>query len=145
MNLIDALNSINDNKNNIIKGSNSPDLAAKLYPRFPVARSLSYSMDCIFLVNELNKMGDSVDNVQHYEFLLGVIPKKRRYNKWEKPDITEDEKLVMEIFNYSLEKARDTLTVLSSDEVNTLRQIYLQENSNDSKSQRQPRRVRKSG
>ena len=142
MNLIEALNSINENKNNIIRDSNAPDLAARLYPRFPVARTLSYSLDCIFLVNEVNKLGDTIDNRQHYEFLLGVIPSRRRYNKWEKPEITEDEKMAMEIFGYSLEKSRDALSVLTADQVNTLRSVYEQETKYDSQSKRKTRRIR---
>ena len=86
MGFIEALNSINSReKNNIIRDSQSPLAAEKQYPPFPVLRSLSYNLDCILLVNELNIRGLSqfnVSNLMHYEYLLYFISTKKRYNKW---------------------------------------------------------------
>lgn len=124
MDLIQALNSVNYDKNNLIRDSGAPDVAEKLYPRFPVSRSLSYSMDAILLVNELNIRGltqHDITNKMHYEFLLYVLPKKKRYGKWEKPEITEDVKVLMEVYGYSFEKAKEAASVLTKDQIEKLK------------------------
>lgn len=124
MDLIQALNSVNYDKNNLIRDSGAPDVAEKLYPRFPVSRSLSYSMDAILLVNELNIRGltqHDITNKMHYEFLLHVLPKKKRYGKWEKPEITDDAKVLMEVYGYSFEKAKEAASVLTKDQIEKLK------------------------
>ena len=124
MDLIQALNSVNFDKNNLIRDSGAPDVAEKLYPRFPVSRSLSYSMDAILLVNELNIRGlaqHDITNKMHYEFLLHVLPKKKRYGKWEKPEITDDVKVLMEVYGYSFEKAKEAASVLTKDQIEKLK------------------------
>lgn len=124
MDLIQALNSVNYDKNNLIRDSGAPDVAEKLYPRFPVSRSLSYSMDAILLVNELNIRGltqHDITNKMHYEFLLHVLPKKKRYGKWEKPEITDDVKVLMEVYGYSFEKAKEAASVLTKDQIEKLK------------------------
>lgn len=124
MDLIQALNSVNFDKNNLIRDSGAPDVAEKLYPRFPVSRSLSYSMDAILLVNELNIRGltqHDITNKMHYEFLLHVLPKKKRYGKWEKPEITDDVKVLMEVYGYSFEKANEAASVLTKDQIEKLK------------------------
>jgi len=124
MDLIQALNSVNYDKNNLIRDSGAPDVAEKLYPRFPVSRSLSYSMDAVLLVNELNIRGltqHDITNKMHYEFLLHVLPKKKRYGKWEKPEITDDVKVLMEVYGYSFEKAKEAASVLTKDQIEKLK------------------------
>lgn len=128
MNLIDALNSINDTKVNIIRNSGAPLVAEKLYPAFPVMRSLSYHQDIILLINELNTRGLSehaVTNKMHYEFLLNFVPKKRRFAKWEKPEISDDVKLIMDHLNYSEEKAREilALNILAPEDIENLQNM----------------------
>lgn len=120
MNLSDWLESINFGKNNLIRSSHSPEVAQKLYAKFPIARSMSYSMDCILLVNELNARdlaNHGLSNLQHYEFLLNVIPKKKRYGKWEKPEVPEEVKLLQDLYGYSYEKAREAANVLTEEQL----------------------------
>lgn len=127
MGFIEALNSINDNKKNIIRESTNPKLAEKLYPPFPVARSLSYSPDCILFVNELNTRGlhqFNVSNIMHYEFLLYAITKKKRYNKWSKPEINDTIKHIMEMESLSYDKARDIYNLLSDEVKKDIDKVY---------------------
>lgn len=124
MDLIQALNSVNYDKNNLIRDSGAPDVAEKLYPKFPVSRSLSYSMDAVLLVNELNIRGltqHDITNKQHYEFFLHVLPKKKRYGKWEKPEVSEEVKLIMEAYNYSYEKAKEAASVLNPEQIQVIK------------------------
>lgn len=122
-----ALNSINWNKNNEITNSNNPELAEKLYPPFPVARSLSYSADCVLLVNELNTRGlvdFGITNKMHYEFLLNVVSKKKRFNKWVKPAKDEIVGYVMEMENLSYAKALDVVYFMTEEQKQELCDMY---------------------
>jgi len=124
MDLIEALNSINQDKRNLIRNSGAPKAAEKQYPSFPVARSLSYHPDSILLVDELNQRGMKEHNVHpimHYEFLLYVIPKRKRYGKWGKPQKDHDIEILMEVFQYSYEKAKDIYRVLSKEQMDEIR------------------------
>lgn len=127
MGFIEALNSINVSKKNIIKESSNKTLAAKLYPPFPVARSLSYSPDCILFVNELNARGISqfnVTNEMHYEFLLYAISAKKRYNKWSKPTVNDTITHIMEMECLSYDKAKDIYNLLSDDMRKNIDAVY---------------------
>lgn len=123
MNLIDALNSINDNKKNAIRDSGAPAAAEKQYPSFPVARSLSYHIDSIFFVDELNQRGLSdfgVDRLMHYEFLLNIIPKRRRFGKWDKPVKDDKIDLIKKVYGYSEEKAKAVVGLFTEEQFDAL-------------------------
>jgi hypothetical protein len=124
MDLFQALNNVNYDKKNLIRDSDAPDVAEKLYPKFPVSRSLSYSMDAILLVNELNTRGlaqHDITNKQHFEFLLHVLPKKKRYGKWEKPEVSEETQLLIDCYNYSYEKAKEAAAVLTTEQLDEIK------------------------
>lgn len=112
MTLTDFLNSINLTKKNLIDESDSPEAAAKVYPAFVTARSLSYFSNTVLLVNELNKCG-TIDNKMHYDFLLNIIPKGKRFAKWAKPAKSDTIKKLVEIHNISYKKAEELAYVLT--------------------------------
>lgn len=128
MGFIEALNSINgQSKKNLIRESDSPAAAEKLYPPFPVSRSLSYHADCILLVNELNQRGLNtfgVTNLMHYEFLLYCISPKKRFSKWIKTEPNETVQHIMEIMSMSYEKALDLYSVLNDDQIKEINDAY---------------------
>lgn len=139
MDLIQALNSVNFDKNNLIRDSGAPEVAEKLYPKFPVSRSLSYSMDALFLVNELNIRGltqHDISNKMHYEFLLHVLPKKKRYGKWEKPEVTEDIKAIMNVYNYSYDKAKEVVDILNTEQIEEIKRSLSQGGASNAKQKR---------
>lgn len=106
----DFLKSINETKENILRGESA---AQKAYPSFVVAKSLSYHIDCILFVNELNKLG-YIDNLQHYEFLLHSIRRGHRFSRWTKVEKTSDvAEALMKLYGYSREKAREVEKVLT--------------------------------
>ena len=124
---IEALNSINQTKKNIIRDSNSPLVAEKLYTPFQVSRSLSYHADSILFVNELNERGIkpySVSNLMHYEFLLYVIPPKKRYAKWIKPEKEEIVEYIMDYFKINLDQAIAYKNLLSDEDKTQLTKAY---------------------
>jgi hypothetical protein len=126
MDLIQALNSINQTKVNLIRTSDAPLSAEKLYPKFPVLRSLSYHPDCIMLANELNLRGlaqHNVSNKMHYEFLLHVVSRGKRFAKWSKPEQLSDVDVVAQVFKYSNRKAAEVLPLLTQDQLQELRSL----------------------
>lgn len=100
--------SINTTKKNLIRESDSRKAAEKMYPKFPIARGLSYSADALELVNELNIRGTihhNISNIMHYEFLLYVLDKKKRYASWKKPEKIELLENIMVLFQCNHDRA----------------------------------------
>ena len=78
MELKDWLNSINFNKDNLVK--EDPSIAKK-YPPFIVNKCLSGHLDSILFANEMNK-SHFLDKDMQYDFLLNSLRKKRRFSPW---------------------------------------------------------------
>ena len=112
----DYLNSINDTKKDIM----IDDLDEKAYASFIINRSLSYFPDTVCIANEMNRY-HHLDNKLKYSFLINIIRKRKRFSKWIKPDLDSDIGVVKEYYGYSNEKARQVLTLLSSEQIEELR------------------------
>ena len=117
MNHFDYLNSINDNKKNIM----IDDLAEKDYNSFMVNRGLSYFYDTALLANEMNQRAH-LDNKMQYDFLRTVIRKKKRFSKWGKAEKLKDLDAIKQYYGYSREKAFQVLSLLTPDQ---LKHIHL--------------------
>jgi hypothetical protein len=116
MSPFDFLNSINDTKKDIM----IDDLDEKAYASFIINRSLSYFPDTVCIANEMNRY-HHLDNKLKYSFLINIIRKRKRFSKWIKPDLDSDIGVVKEYYGYSNEKARQVLTLLSSEQIEELR------------------------
>lgn len=114
MNPFDFIKSINETKEDLIA---QDPLNEKDYSTFLVNRGLSYFPDTIMYANEMNRYGD-IDKKWQFHFLLNSITKKKRFSKWHKKDAeTKSLQLVMEYYNYSSEKAKEVLSILSNDQI----------------------------
>ncbi len=101
------IKSITETKEPIYEGNESS------YNKFLINRGLSFNVDCILYLHEIDKYPELPDEV-HYQFLLNSISKKRRYGKWVKKDtLPSDVELVKEAFGYSTEKAMIALELLT--------------------------------
>jgi hypothetical protein len=118
MTLVDFIKSINETKVNLITTSDSPQAAAKVYPQFPIARLLSYQKQLIGLVNEVNM--HNIGNKEHYETLLYLIPKGRRFARLEKPEKATYTKTLMDTYGVSENAAREICYVLTEDQLTGL-------------------------
>jgi hypothetical protein len=116
MNPFDYLNSINDTKKDIM----IDDIAEKGYAPFMVNRGLSYFNDTVLFANEMNRY-HHLDHRLQYSFLINIIRKRKRFSKWSKPEIVSDVEVVKEYYGYSNEKARQALTLLTSEQINELK------------------------
>ena len=109
----DIVPSILQTKKNVFED----ELDYKDYKPFVVNRAMSYHMDCVLYVNELN-IRPNIDADMQYQYLLNTIRSmKRKFQPWQKPSADKDIECVKEYFGYSNEKAREALRILTDDQV----------------------------
>ena len=95
----------------------------KDYAPYLVNRSLSYHVDCILYVNELN-CWPSLDKDMQYQYLLNTIrPMKRKFQPWQKANKDKDIDCVKTYFGYSDEKAKEALQILSDEQISYIRNM----------------------
>lgn len=94
----------------------------KDYIPFIVNKAISQHYDCILYANQMN-MYPNIDKRLQYQFYLNSIrPYKRPYQKWLKRETAADLEIVKEYYNFSTEKAKEALTVLTKDQLNIIKQ-----------------------
>ena len=92
----------------------------KNYNPFIVNRALSMSLDTVLLANEMNVARD-LDNKMQFQFLLNIVSKRKRFDKWQKKEELTDLDYVKEYFDYSNEKAVQALQVLTEQQLTELK------------------------
>ncbi len=117
MELKDWLNSINFNKENLIK--ENPDIV-KQYPPYIVNRCLSGHLDCVMFANEMNKYSFLQKDMQ-YSFYLNSLRKRKRFSPWIRKDSIQDLECVKEYYGYSNEKAFQALKILTKEQLNYIK------------------------
>ena len=97
------------------------DIDAKDYVPFVVNRALSYHMDCVLYVNEMNLYPEIEKDLQ-YQYLLNTIrPMKRKFQPWQKTSSDKDIECVKKYFGYSNERAKEALRILNDDQLAEIR------------------------
>ena len=87
------------------------------YVPFVVNKALSGHIDCIFYVNEMNK-NTHLDKKLQYDYLFHSIRKyNRNFQKWIKNKESDELELVKQYYNFSNDKAKDALKLLSKDQI----------------------------
>ena len=116
MNPFEYVNAVNSTKKDIM----IDDVAEKAYNPFMVNRSLSYFADTVLAANEMNRYAHT-DNRLQFDFLINIIRKRKRFSKWFKPEQISDLDAVKIYYGYSNEKARQIITLLSTEQINELK------------------------
>jgi hypothetical protein len=116
MNPFEYLKAINDTKKDIMVD----DIAEKGYNAYMVNRGLSYFNDTVVIANEMNKY-HHIDNRLQFDFYINIVRKRKRFSKWLKPETVSDVEVVKEYYGYSNQKARQVLTLLTSEQINDLK------------------------
>ena len=111
--LKDWLNSINLNKNNIIK--EDPD-AERKYAPFIINKCMSGHLDTVLLANEMN-MNHSLSKSLQYDFFLNSVRKKKRFSPWLRQDKIQDLDYVKRYYGFSNEKAKQALKILTNEQL----------------------------
>lgn len=94
----------------------------KDYKAFMVNRGLSFELDCIEKANEMN-MNHHLEPRLQFDYLINKIRSRKRYIKWFKKEKDDDLKLVMEYYGYNVSKAKTALSILSADQLKTIKEI----------------------
>ena len=113
MSPFELINSISNTKKDILENE-------KDYNAFMVNRGLSYFPDTVIYANEMNKF-HHLDSRLQYQFLINTIRKRNRFSKWNKSIESKNINAIKKYYNYSNEKARDVLPLLSNENLNTIR------------------------
>ena len=113
MNPFELIKSISSSKKDILENE-------KDYNAFMVNRGLSYFPDTVIYANEMNKF-HHLDSRLQYQFLINTIRKRNRFSKWNKSIESENINAIKKYYNYSNEKARDVLPLLSKENLNIIR------------------------
>ena len=116
MSPFDYLNAINFTKEDIM----IDDVTEKQYNAFMVNRGLSYFPDTVAIANEMNQYAH-LDKKLQFHFLINIVRKRKRFSKWNKPELDSDMDVVKEYYGYSNEKARQALTLLTPSQIEELR------------------------
>jgi hypothetical protein len=119
MNPFDFVKSISYTKEDLLSGSNNDELAEQFYVPYLVNKSFSYYPDTIMYANEVNKH-DISKKLQYY-YLLNSIRPVKRFAKWVN---AEEENLdeIKHYYGYSTEKARQALKVLTTTQIDLIKQ-----------------------
>ena len=120
MELKDWLNSINQTKKNLIDEDSSVE---KEYSPYIINRCLSGHLDCILFVNEMNQYHFLPKKIQ-YDFLLNSLRTKKRYAPWLRKDEIKDLDYVKRYYDYSNEKAKQALKLLSKEQLNFIKSKF---------------------
>ena len=123
MKLGDFLNSINYSKEDIFL--EDPEFAEKSYPAFVVNRCLSYFPDTIIHANEMNRLS-GLENRLQYDYYRIAIRKRKRFSKWLKEEKHDDLELVKRYYNYSNQKAKDALRILSEKDLSEIKELMFE-------------------
>ena len=113
MSPFEFIKSISSSKKDIMENE-------KDYNAFMINRGLSYFPDTVIYANEMNKF-HHLDSRLQYSFLINIVRKRNRFSKWNKSIESKNINAIKKYYNYSNEKARDVLPLLSNENLNTIR------------------------
>lgn len=108
----DFIGAINYDKTQLIVD----DVTESQYVPFIVNRGLSNSMDTVIYANEMNSR-PHIEKKAQFAFLLKTVPKRKRYDKWVKPEVIDNLEMVKEYYGYSNDKAMVALSILTPDQL----------------------------
>ena len=116
--LSDYLNSINQNKKNIIVD----DDTEKAYPPFIINKCLSGFLDTVLFANEMNLYPHLDKKMQYYFFINSISPRKR-FSPWEKKSSIDYLDAVKEYYGYNTDKALQALRILTKDQLEEIKRL----------------------
>jgi len=117
--LKDYLNAINHTKERLLD-SDDEDWEKK-YPPFVVNKCVYPFQDTIMLVNEINQL-PHLDKKLQFDFLINSVRSRKRYSPWLKANKLDNLEDVKEYYNYSNEKAKQALDILTDEQIATIKQ-----------------------
>ena len=110
----DFIKSINEKTGNMMEIDSESE---RDYIPFVVNRGLSFSADTLLYANEMNCM-PMTDKRMQYDYLYLSVRKRKRYDKWVKPEVLDEDllKAVMMTYKVGNKRAVEYIRLLSEDQ-----------------------------
>ena len=105
---------------NAIHHTNKKFKNMKDYKPFIINRFLSYSYDCAIVANEMNLYSEIPKDIQ-FEFLKAMVPKRKRFERWQKQKKVTDLDIIKNYYGYSDDKAKEVMEFITKDEIKRLK------------------------
>ena len=96
------------------------DQVEKKYAPFVINRCLSYFIDTILHVNQINEF-PNIDKKMQFDYLQNALRKRKRFSKWQKKEIIENLEIVKDYYGYSNQKATEIIDLLNDENIEEMR------------------------
>jgi hypothetical protein len=120
MSPFEFVKAINGSKEDLIRGSETPDAAERLYVPFVINKALSSDIATILYANEINQRPDLDKKLQNDYYLNSVRPVKR-FSKWIKREENADVECIMEYYKVSYARALEYTKVLTKEQIDLIK------------------------
>ena len=117
--LKDYLNAINLTKKNLL--DTDDETWEKKYPPFVINKCMSMHYDTLMQANEMNGYHFLPKKLQ-FDFFINSVRKKKRFGgKWLSSSKLKNLDYIKEYYGYSNEKAKTALSILSKEQIETIK------------------------
>ena len=116
----DFINAINSRAKKDLMAGVENESAESDYVPYVTNKTLSYFTETVMYANEMNRNSHLPKKLQ-FHYLLNSIRPGKRYTKWIKKEDSEFLELVKQYYGFSDEKARQALTILSDQQLSTIK------------------------
>lgn len=96
----------------------------KSYNKFMLNRGMAQHIDTVMLANEMNKR-PNLCPLMHHDFYFFSVDKKKRYGKWAKSDLSEEQRTLIQYIQSKYDVNNDVATFyLKIHDVTALEEEY---------------------
>jgi len=120
-NPFDYVDSINNTKKNMMRGTENDVLAEQQYNPWFTNIALSYFPDTILHANLVNQYYE-LDHRPQYEFLINSIRPKKRFEKWVKATSDEDLEFICDYYECNKIVGKQYLSLLTREQIKTMKE-----------------------
>jgi hypothetical protein len=117
----DFINAVSWDKRDLIRQSETPEIAEKLYNPFLTNRGLSYHMSSIMEANILNQV-HYLDKQLQFDCALNMVRKEKRFSKWFKPESNEVIELICKHYQCNIRRAQEYASILTQEQIEELQE-----------------------
>ncbi len=105
-----------------VTGVAPTDTADKSYNQFMLNRALAQNIDTVLIANTMNE-ATGLTNQQHYDCLVRMVAKKKRYGKWAKSDEKADDAIqtISTYYKCRHDVAERYASILTPDQIAVIR------------------------
>lgn len=113
----DIIGDLSDKKSDMIRNSENPALAEKIYSAFLTNRSFSFHADTVMHANEMN-CNYGLENLLQHDYYMKAVPRRRRFGWVKKTDEVIDQ--YAEKYSLSVNEAKEHARVLGLEKLREL-------------------------